>query len=311
MITLKKRKILAKRCLKGVSIGDAFGESFFGETNMILKHIDEQTLPTTTWEFTDDTIMAIAVYEQLVHLQAIDQDALALTFVRNHNLDPNRGYGATVRRILREIGEGKAWVDLSKAVFDGMGSMGNGAAMRVASIGAFYYDDLTKVKALAQASAVVTHAHLEAQVGAMAVAVAAGLATQVGLGQATFSPAAFITAVVNELPASDTTSKINKALHVSARAHPETLKTVLGNGNKMTAQDTVPFVIWCAAHHLDNFEVALWQAVAVLGDRDTIAAMVGGIVCMSCLDQTIPILWQEAVEAVEQSVFMQPIFRLK
>lgn len=304
MNNLIERKILAKRCLQGLSIGDAFGESFFGETTMVLNHIDQQTLPETTWEFTDDTIMAIGVYQQLLEGQEIDQEALAQAFVRNHNLDSNRGYGATARRVLREIEAGGHWKTVSEAVFDGMGSMGNGAAMRVAPIGAFYYDNLEKVKALAQASAVVTHAHLEAGVGAMAIAVAAALATRLGLQKRTLAPADFIRQVVAELPSSDTASKINKALSISARAHPETLKTVLGNGNRMMAQDTVPFVIWCAAHNLYNYEVALWKTISVLGDRDTIAAMVGGIVVLSSEADTLPEAWKQAVEQVEKSAFM-------
>ncbi len=53
--------------------------------------------------------------------------------------------------------------------------MGNGAAMRVAPIGAYFADDLDKVLYYAQASAEVTHAHIEGIVGAMAVAVASAL----------------------------------------------------------------------------------------------------------------------------------------
>ena len=60
-----QRTDLARKSLKGVSVGDAFGESFFGETNIMEKCIREKTMPQTSWEFTDDTVMSIAVYEQL------------------------------------------------------------------------------------------------------------------------------------------------------------------------------------------------------------------------------------------------------
>ena len=299
---------MAQQCLRGIAIGDAFGESFFGETKMVVEHLAQRKIPSTTWEFTDDTIMAIAIYQELIEKQTIEQDALAQRWAHYHNIDPNRGYGATARRILRGIAEGKCWAELSKEVFDGMGSMGNGAAMRVGPIGAYYYDNIEQVKALASTSAVITHAHKEAKVGTMAIAIATALATQIRLEKASFSPTTFITTIVNQLPDSDTTSKINKALYIGAKAHPETLKTVLGNGHKMTAQDTVPFVIWCAAHHLNNFEEALWKAVAVLGDRDTIAAMVGGIVALSSPSSTIPSVWKKEVEAVEESVFMKVKF---
>ena len=81
---------LARKSLKGVSIGDAFGESFFGETNIIEKCIREKRMPQTSWEFTDDTVMSIAVYEQLEKHGTINQDDLARQFSIKHKLDPNK-----------------------------------------------------------------------------------------------------------------------------------------------------------------------------------------------------------------------------
>ena len=185
---INRRLELAKRSLKGVCIGDAFGESFFGETRDVLNHIERRVMPKTTWEFTDDTVMALAVYEQIERNQNINQDELALEFSKKHDLDVNRGYGATARRILREIGEGQSWREISKAVFDGMGSMGNGASMRVSSIGGFYYDDLEKVKLLAIKSAEITHSNIEGITGAIAVAVGVALATQSKLEGLEISP---------------------------------------------------------------------------------------------------------------------------
>ena len=48
---------------------------------------------------------------------------------------------------------------------------------------------------------------------------------------------------------------------------------VLGNGTGLSAQDTVPFALWCAAQHLDDHEAALWLTVSGLGDRDTTGAI--------------------------------------
>jgi len=208
---------LAKKSLKGLSIGDAFGESFFGERDEMLQHIQARKVPKTTWEFTDDTVMAIAVFEQLEKNGVIIQDELAKAFVENHDKDVNRGYGATARRILREIGEGGDWKTISKGVFEGMGSMGNGAAMRVSPIGAYYFDDLEKVKTLAAQSAEITHANIEGITGAIAVAVATAIATQMKISGQKISPQQFIEQVVSELPDSDTTSKIKNPLQLSYR----------------------------------------------------------------------------------------------
>lgn len=298
-----QRLSLAKHSLLGVSIGDAFGDSFFGNEDLIIEQIDAHTMPDTRWEFTDDTVMSISVFEELEARGDIDQDQLVNRFIACHDLDPRRGYGATLRRVLREIAEGEDWKTVASRVFEGQGSMGNGAAMRVCPIGAYYHDDLKRVKALATKSAEVTHSHPEAIAGAIAVATATALATGMTLSRHALSPEAFTDAILAQLPDSDTTSRIAKAKSLPHSYHTETLKKVLGNGVNMTAQDTVPFVIWCASHHLTHFEEALWKAVSILGDRDTICAMVGGITMMSATDSSIPRAWADAVEDVENSIF--------
>jgi ADP-ribosylglycohydrolase len=301
----KQRLELAAKALWGIAIGDAFGESFFGEGEFVEAHIQARTVPPTSWEFTDDTVMALAVYEELEQDGRIQQDRLAAKFAHNYALDNRRGYGGTAHKVLREIGEGLDWREVSRSVFDGMGSMGNGAAMRVGPLGAFHAssDGRFHSKEDAVLSAEVTHANAEAIGGAIAVAVATELATQIGLRSKFISAAEFITQVASQIPECDTKYKVANAANLPVTTHIETLKTVLGNGSRMLAQDTVPFAIWCAAHHLDHFEEALWHAVSALGDRDTIAAMVGGIVIMSCDPDTVPKGWQTSVENPFLSLF--------
>ena len=71
---------------------------------------------------------------------------------------------------------------------------------------------------------------------------------------------------------------------------------ILGTGIKVSAQDTVPFCLWSAAHHLDNFENALWHTVKGLGDCDTTCAVVGGIVALSAPE--IPGLYLNSREPI-------------
>lgn len=298
-----ERKDFAYKALIGISIGDAFGDSFFGERTQILKHIEKREIPNTKWEFTDDTVMAIAVFEQLEKKQTINQDELAKLFAINHEKDKNRGYGASVRKLLRQINEGHYWKELSRQAFDGMGSMGNGASMRSGPIGAFYHDDLTKVKELAIKSSEITHSNIEGITGSIAVAIATALSTKIGLNDKEISSDNFIKIILSYLPESDTKSKISKSLSVSFNSNIQFVESVLGNGSEILAKDTVPFCIWCAAHCLRNYEESLWKAVSVLGDRDTICAIVGGITIMSSPSQYIPKQWLSAVENIENSIF--------
>jgi hypothetical protein len=49
----------AALALEGLSIGDAFGEMFFGKEDVMLSMIEAKALPAPPWYLTDDSIMAI------------------------------------------------------------------------------------------------------------------------------------------------------------------------------------------------------------------------------------------------------------
>ena len=66
--------------LEGLSVGDAFGECFFGPEDWANGQIRSRTLAPSPWVYTDDTEMAIAITEQLAERGQIDQSALARAF---------------------------------------------------------------------------------------------------------------------------------------------------------------------------------------------------------------------------------------
>ena len=55
--------------------------------------------------------------------------------------------------------------------------------------------------------------------------------------------------------------------------------------------DTVPFCVWVAARHLDNYEAAIVNTIRAGGDIDTTAAIVGGIVALATGREGIPTDW--------------------
>jgi ADP-ribosylglycohydrolase len=280
----------AQRSLDGLSVGDAFGELFF---YISPEYATLNDLPGEMWRWTDDTHMALSIVEVLKNFGRVDQDALAQAFARRYLDEPNRGYGSGAKRLLARIATGAAWREESPLLF-GSGSCGNGAAMRVAPLGAFFADDPSRAAAEARLSAVVTHAHPEGQAGAMAVAVAAALAS------GTPRPAGrdFIEAVAGYVPEGLTRRGLQHALEVPPGALALAAR-LLGTGNQVTAQDTVPFCVWIAAHHPDSFEDALWETVRGLGDRDTTCAIVGGIVSLSAPE--IPAEWLRRREPLPQT----------
>lgn len=204
----------AKRALDGIALGDCFGQTFFVPDEIACKRIRDREILEEPWYFTDDTVMAIGIYRILEKYGNINQDELAKVFAENYALDWHRGYGGTAHSILRNIGEGKDWREAAAEVFDGMGSMGNGAAMRVAPIGAYFADDLDKVLSHARASAEVTHGHREGIAGAMATAVASALLLNKKLGHYLGEGETFLRDITDKLPESDTKYKISIAASV-------------------------------------------------------------------------------------------------
>ena len=286
--------------LEGVSVGDAFGERFFGAPELVQPGVGQRVVPRARWAYTDDTEMALAVVQVLEDHGQVDPDALAGLFAKRYRRDKNRGYGGTAHDILWKLGLGLPWREVSAEVFEGQGSMGNGAAMRVAPLGAYFAGDLTRVVSEARASAEVTHAHPEGQAGAIAIAVAAAWACQEPGARG--SVAELFTTVLDCTPAGATRQGLEKARTWPLEYSPSSAARTLGSGQKVLSEDTVPFAVWCAARHLDSFEEALWCTVAGFGDRDTTCAMVGGIVALSAGRSSIPAPWLAARETLRRRV---------
>ncbi len=260
--------------LDGLSVGDALGAEF-PILRRSLSDIRAGELGEREWRWTDDTQMACTVIAELHLRGGIDPDRLARAFA--DRFEAHRDYGFLTVDTLRRIRDGVHWREAAGAAYDGQGSCGNGAAMRVAPLGACYAGDPETIAAEAVRSAEVTHRHPEGVRGAVAVALAAGAAARNRLGGTRPAPAEFITEILGHLEDGETTRSIRHARTLLGTSA-ERAAHELGNGSRVTAQDTVPFAIWVAATHLDDYPTAITTCIAADGDIDTTSAIVGGIV---------------------------------
>jgi ADP-ribosylglycohydrolase len=288
----------AKLSFEGLYTGDTFGQQFFGPEESVLPKIENRIEPEGTCHYTDDTAMASSVLEILEQYGEVKQNTLATLFAKRYMQDPRRGYGGSMHDTLQEIYRGNSWKQITQRAFEGMGSYGNGAAMRVSPLGAYFSDDLKKVVKQAALSAQVTHAHIEASAGAIGIAVAAAIACQWRQRRKPINTSEFLSEVTQWLPESEVKSRVLSASRFSSNTSMMHAVSVLGNGVLVSAQDTVPLALWCAARHLDNYTEALWFTVSALGDRDTTCAMVGGIVACHTGFEGIPVTWLEAREKI-------------
>ncbi|MEJ3747925.1 ADP-ribosylglycohydrolase family protein [Actinomycetes bacterium KLBMP 9797] len=260
--------------LHGLSVGDALGAQFF-MVGRSLTDLVAGKPPAGWWEWTDDTHMACSIVAELRDHGLIDPDRLAGVFAER--CEPYRGYGAGAVVILHEIRDGVPWRQAAAAAFGGEGSCGNGAAMRIPPLGAYFADRPREAARQAIASAEVTHAHPEGIAGAVLVAVAAAHAAAARFDGARPPAAAFLERLGPYLVAGQVERGVARARRLLGKGVTEAAYE-LGNGSRVTAQDTVPFALWAAATYVDDYPAAITACVEAGGDVDTTAAIVGGIV---------------------------------
>lgn len=287
--------------LDGLSVGDAFGQHVLRGPEPAWKVYARRIVPPGPWRHSDDTAMASVLVEHLAAHGTVERDLLATAFARRFEREPDRGYGAVAHWILARIAQGEDWRTVTRTPYQGTGSMGNGAAMRVAPVAAWFADDEREAARAAAASAEVTHAHPEGIAGAVAVAAASVFAWRARRDPAKAKAKEMLGFVAAQTP----DGRVREGLREAARrtdATPADAAKALGDGSDVTAPDTVPYAVWCAATALGSYEDAMWRCASGLtsegADRDTVLAIVGGVVALAVGAAGISAAWRAAREAL-------------
>ena len=220
----------------GAIIGDIVG-SVYEWRNIKTK---EFPLFGKKCEFTDDTVMTIAVAEGLMNGGKPDDFIDAMK--RLGRMYPNAGYGGRFRR----------W--LFSDDHNPYNSWGNGSAMRVSPVG-WMFDSLEATENAAEISASVSHNHPEGIKGAQATAAAI-------------------------FHARNGTSKEEIKTYIESKYGYDLNRTLdeirpLYKFNE-SCQETVPEAI-TAFLESEDFEDAIRNAISLGGDSDTLAAITGSI----------------------------------
>lgn len=228
----------------GAVLGDMIGAPYEFDRGNKCKDFP---LFTEQSHFTDDTVMTIAVADALLDVSADAPDAVICKNVvqsmrRWGRKYPYAGYGGRFRGWLRSRDP------------QPYGSYGNGSAMRVSSAG-WLFDSLERTRAVARATAGVTHNHPEGIKGAEATASAIFLA-RTGHGKDEIKDY-----IIREFgyDLSRTCNEIRPVYH-----HDE------------SCQRTVPEAITAFLEGAD-FEDVIRTAVSLGGDCDTLTCIAGSI----------------------------------
>ena len=198
-------------------------------------------------EFTDDTVMTVAVAKALMNFEEIDEENieefkehLITTMHEIGKKYPDCGYG----------GHFYSWIMKGKR--DPYNSFGNGSAMRVSAVG-WYANTLEGAELVAKATAEVSHNHPEGIKGAVVTAGATFLARN--------------GATMDELR--EYVSQYYTIDFSLDEIRPKYEFDV-------TCQGTVPQAMQCFFESC-SFEDAIRNAISIGGDSDTLAAITGAV----------------------------------
>jgi len=335
--------------LVGAVVGDCLGAPFEFDTrtngiplDKILKKVNPLSKSCqnskTKFEYTDDTAMALSVCQSLLHNNQFNPVHMATCFAKQYQKEMDRGYGKEIVNIFDAWNKEAVTVDNvfqpSLQQFNGTGSYGNGAAMRVAPV-ALFSNNYQQCIDIAKKTALLTHSNTQGVNGAILQAVTLH---EVLHSKGEIDPNKLLSKLKTTLSELEVIDKTNESIIIKendddiisehdqlyeytrspAFSYVNQLNTIeellsLHNKHKdecdvelvikklgcdVTAQQAVPTAIYCFLRNLDSgFEKTLYYAISLGGDTDTIGTMCGAIAGAYYGLSSIPKEWKNVCEA--------------
>jgi ADP-ribosyl-[dinitrogen reductase] hydrolase len=250
----------ARGLLVGLALGDALGapvefetpESIAGRREEIFSLPGGGPFGWAPGEFTDDTQMALVLARHLCERDgSIDQQELARQFALW--AADAADVGVQTRTVLTAVSHGQTWSDATRALPPN--AEGNGSLMRVAPV-ALAARSAEETSALAQQQSEITHPSASC---VDACRVFARLLWRTVEGE------------VLDLPALSETSTMDAVRRAIARAEESTPPPMSG-----WVLHTLTGALW-AVRGAASFEDAVWRAVSLGQDADTVGAVAGAL----------------------------------
>jgi ADP-ribosylglycohydrolase len=275
----------------GTFVGDAMGAEVEGWSRGQIKARYGILSRIGQGIYSDDTEMMIGIMEALEENPAFDPALAARRFLANFH--PLRNYGARIYGIMDQLRKGSPWDRV------GTDSWGNGGAMRIAPIGFFFYDDGDLLRENALLCTHITHRHPQALAGALAQAMAVGMAARKGIEGEVFDRRAFLDEIVAGVEGVDSAmaAEIKRIKDLDRGGDLEARIKLIASAfpRDVSALGAVPPAL---ASFLvsDDFEATVVTAINGGGDTDTIGAMAGAIAGAYYGYSSIPPAWLDPLE---------------
>lgn len=286
----------ARAILYGVALGDALGWPIeflpMPKINVIYGEAGIQEPPQNA-KVSDETQTSVAIAEALIEAGSADIETLMGAVTRkliewSNSPENNRAPGHTVTEAIRTLEAGVSWREAGVAT-----AMGNGSVVRMAPVGFFYQKNPARLKEVANAAGIATHAHRAANAGAIAAAYLIKLALDgVPPDEYVRLTMEFTSGISDEFD--ETMLKVG---HVSEWKDEFAAINHIGSG--WTAPDAVAMAIYCTMRYPDDFAGALRRAVNIPGDSDSVGSIVGGILGARLGLDAIPNEWIARLEGLD------------
>lgn len=278
--------------LKGIAIGAVAGDALgmpleFQPPRPIFNLETEMrngALPAGS--FTDDTEMALALAESLLHANPLDARDLAARFVGWYQLGPS-DIGVHTTKVLRLIANGKTWQQATKKVQElEPENASNGSLMRCWPVAVARWNNPALMAAEAKLQSEVTHLHADCVNACVLFSLI--LHKLIHRDASTPANAAIrhaVSASVDQVELGDEMKKLVALAPVRSR---EELP------NTGWVQHTLESALW-AVMTTQSFEEALVQAVNLGHDADTTGTVAGAIAGALYGIDAIPLRWKEVI----------------
>ncbi|KAG8191421.1 hypothetical protein JTE90_020676 [Oedothorax gibbosus] len=270
--------------------------------------------------YTDDTSMTLSIANSLVENGKVDPKDLAQKFVTEYLKPEYRCYGLHVVRVFQALKE-TDFEDVflpAKAQFNGSGSYGNGAAMRIAPIALFGCQETDEfLKDAVERCSKVTHTHPDGYNGAILQCFAVHAALKSDSSK-DLDPVDFLTQLENRMKNIETNKSaapfcesLKKIKDIYLKNQEDISATEIAEylGNGETAPRSVPTALYSFLRGMkpiphfkcsNPFVRTIYFAISVAGDTDTIACMAGSIAGAYYGVEIIPEKLYKCCEAVDQ-----------
>ncbi|HCT63091.1 MAG TPA: hypothetical protein DIC19_03225 [Erysipelotrichaceae bacterium] len=290
-------------CLLGAAIGDAMGAATEMRTRKQIEAKfgyvrDFLTPPEDTFargceagSVTDDFSLAFTTIETILSESVINLDTAKKALI--HWGDPSNFYsrfaGPTTQIAIRKL-KGEIIPDMHGfKLCNDNSKASNGAAMKMSPIALFSHGDVDKAIRIAYTVSTVSHHNNISISAACAIAAATAKAMQADVTLSSIMDAGIYGAIEGERLGSETGAtlagpsvkrRIEWAIDLGKQAKPlieimDDISDLVGTG--LAAAEAVPAVFGLIQASFDRPMEAIYAAVNIGNDTDTIATMVGGI----------------------------------